>query len=486
MIPSAPRQRTQRSASSSVRGPTLFGTLHSLSKEEQLGEDAKQSVAVPDRGRMPFPEHVRQYFKQLEWNVAALESLFKRVGTFTQTEAFMAGSKATILFRAQHEVVGQLVRCCDAEIEFLSKKLADSEHRSRAAFESPKQKSDQVGWNSVYCSLTALGRICGAARGAVFVIPSDCVVTSGTDFARSLKLAAFVSSTKLTPLDKGALHADILDIASTVAATRCSVNAKAIVDSRRGKHGFSTILACPILNPKGSGSPFGVVALMDKIPPPGGCLTSKLFSVEDEARLSHGAEALAEILDSFGLISSSTTLSFISPTNFENTWNVGTHDDTVLRRVFQDPAPRGYIFRDDGVAPATAARRAEMASSRQRVMISHSSQLVDTLKRCEELEDELLRLRSKLSEKESGIDLLENRLADVVREKERTDKHADSMRLANELILRNTFVIANQTRDPISVVDDTNGIVEVPVVRKVLNTHHVSMGPQSSRRTHLM
>jgi hypothetical protein len=410
-----------------------------------------------------------------------------RLGTFTQTEAFMAGSKATILFRAQHEVVGQLVRCCDAEIEFLSKKLADSEHRSKAAFESPKLKSDHVGWNSIYCSLAALGRVCGAARGAVFVIPSDCVVTSDTDFARSLKLAAFVSSTKLTPLEKGALHADILDIASTVAATRCSVNAKAIADSRKGKHGFSTILACPILNPRGSGSPFGVVALLDKIPPAGGSLTSKLFSVEDEARLSHGSEALAEILDSFGLISATSSLSFISPTNFENTWNVGTHEDTVLRRVFQDPTPRGYIFRDDGVAPTTAARRAEMVTSRQRVMISHSSQLVDTLGRCEELESELRELRSKLLEKVSGIDSLELRLADAVRDKERSEKHADSLRLANELILRNAFVVAGQSHSLVPSVDDVPVNPEAHVQRKVISTpHYVAVGPQSSRRTHRM
>lgn len=472
----------------SARNVTLFGTLHSTSREEVLGEDAKQSIAVPDRGRMPFPEHVKKYFKQLEYNVNSLESLFKHVSSFTQTEAFMAGSKATTLFRAQHEVVGQLVRCCDAEIEFLSKKLADSEHRSKAAFESPKLKSDSLGWNSVYCTLASLGRVCGAGRGAIFVIPSDCVVSSESDFSNSLKLAAFVSSTKLTPLDKGALHADILDIASTVAATRCSVNAKAILDARRGKHGFASILACPILNPRGSGSPFGVVVLMDKIPPPGGSLAAKLFSSEDEARLSHGSETLAEVLDSFGLVSTAAHLTFISPTNFENSWNVGTHEETVLRRVFQDPSPRGYVFRDDGVAPTTAARKAEMASSRQRVMISQSSQLVDTLKRCGELEDELRLVRSELATSGISISTLEQKLEGLLQAKERTDKHADSMRLANELILRNTFVVERQRSEPYSASPPLVGpeLADHTVQKKFGNVSHGSgaVGPQSSRRAH--
>lgn len=495
MIPNAPRQRRGHH---SARGVTLFGTLHSPSREVRLGEDARQSVAVPDKKSTPFPEHVTQYFRQLESNVESLERLFKRVGTFTQTEAFMVGSKATILFRAQHEALAQLVRCCEAEIEFLSKKLADSEQRSLAAFESPKNKSDVIGWNSIYCTLASLGRVCGAGRGAVFIIPAGCVVSCDGELAKSMRLAAFVSSTKLTPLDKGALHADILDIASTVAATRCSVNAKAVEDSRRAKHGFATILACPILNPRGSGSPFGVVVLMEKIPPLRGSSAAKMFSAEDEARLSHGAETLAEMLDSFGLIASSSLASFVSPTNFENIWNVATHENTVLRNSFQDPPPRGYIFRDDGVAPTTAAKRAEMTLSRQRVMISHSSQLIDTLKRCEELENELKTLRELLLGKEGEIHSLDHQLVDVINDKERTRKRADAMRMANELILRNTFVAASRMGvdggDPCDFqcdgVDDASNDAasqqEAPPVhkQKLMNMYHgLTVGPQSSRRS---
>jgi hypothetical protein len=486
MIPSVPRRRAQTSrlgAGNTHRPVTLFGTLHSPSRETELGDDAKQSVSVPEKHVAPFPRHVRQYFRQLEANVDSLERLFKNVSTFTQTEAF----------RAQHDAVAQLVKCCEVEIDFLSKKLGDSEQRSQAPFESPKDKSSLVGWNSVYCNLASLGRVCGAGRAAIFVIPAGCVVSSDAELAKAMKLSSFVSSAKLTPLEKGALHADVLEIAVTVASTRCSVNAKAVVGSRRAKQGFSTILACPILNPRGSGSPFGVVVLMDKVPPPGGSFSSKMFSAEDEARLSHGAELIAEVLDSFSLISASPA-SFLSPTNFENTWNVATHEDTVLRRVFQDAPHRGYIFRDDGVAPTTAARHTEMTSSRQRVMISHSSQIVDALKRCEDLESDLKMARDALSVRAAEIASLEERLVGVVHDRDRTRKSADGMRMANELILRNTFVVANGdqiaansiTAAPSELCDlrSDHEENEYALQKKFKNVYHgLTVGPQSLRRS---
>lgn len=430
------------SASPRSKAPlSIYSTLHSPSREIALGNSAAHAVEIKRKDEVSIPPHLAESFRLLNANLDTLEKMFRRVNTFTQTEIFMAAAKGAVLFESQRQVLAEVVRCCESEIKFLTSKLLDSAEKENDLFASPEEKSATVGWQCIYSTIAGAARVCNAETAALFVLDKGLHDKKPESAAlvekeQSMRMAALVSAHRLTPLDNGTLHLDVLEVVQSVAETKCSVNAKSSQNIRKAKTGFDTILACPIFIPQSDGAVCGVIVLLNRIVEAKNA--AKSFSHEDEGRLFHVAEVVAEILWSFQLATNGSE--FISPTSWENTWNVATHEDAVLRPSFRETVARGFVYRDNGVAPTTSAKHIAMQSSKQRTAIAPSTVLVDVIAECDMLQQSLENAKKEIDSKNLEIAEAGVKMQSLKLDVRNALKQAEEMRMSNERLLRHSFV----------------------------------------------
>lgn len=382
--------------------------------------------------------------------------------------------KGNTLFDQQRNILNDIVKCSEAEIKFLTAKLLDSNTKEQDLFATPQQKSTLIGWQTIYGMLSVTAINSHAEKAALFV----------PEASKGLRLASFVSTDKLTPLSDGSIQVDIVEIAEAVIRTKCSVNARAPVTHRSNqatsphhvKSGYQTILCCPVFR---DAVVVGAVAFLNHRPL-NPTAPIRLFTVEDEARAVHCAENVSQMLTLFQLLENPM---FLSPTNWENTWNIATHSESVLGNYSAEVPSRNFVYRDDGALPTTSAKQVELQTSKQRSVIPPTLHLLDLLTNRTEALKRIAELETMLSLRDQRIQQLESSLLDSKYVAETACKGAETMRMANERLLRQAFVPEGYHDD-----DPTVATYQIPIPQKLPQNFPKpsSVGPKSARRRHYL
>lgn len=436
-------------------------------------------VSVPHRTEPTIPPHLSTAFRQLKNNLDSLENLFRHISTCTQTEIYLSSMKGNTLFDQQRNILSDIVKCSEAEIKFLTAKLLDSNSKEQDIFATPQQKSTLIGWQTIYGMLSVTAVNCHAEQAALFVLDA-------TSSSSGLRLASFVSTDKLTPLADGSLQVDILEIAEAVVRTKCSVNARAPVVQRatqislphqQAKSGYQTIFCCPVFR---ESVVIGALTLLNHRPL-NPTAPVRLFTVEDEARAVHCAENVSQMFTFFQLLEKPA---FLSPTNWENTWIIATHGESVLGNFSNEITSKSFVYRDDGSAPTTSAKQVELQTSKQRAAIPPTVHLKDLLTDRNEAVRRISALEEALLQRDIRIQQLESSLVDTKYVAETACKGAETMRMANERLLRQSFVPEGY-HDSDPAIDSYQ--IPIPVkLPSAFKKPSSSVGPKSARRRHYL
>jgi hypothetical protein len=262
----------------------------------------------------------------------------------------------------------------------------------------------------------------------------------------ALDLLALVRSQPIDAVTCG-VESDIFRTCEVVAKLKCAVNLLPIDDAdgfnrpqqQESAAGAPSLLAAPIYSPASPSLVMGVVAMWRKIAAPGS--PHKGFSKQDEAACERLAAQAAQLISLFSLAGSSpSSANRMSPLSWEETWRSGTSLPTVLSAAPVNPPPRRFVFRHDGVKAATVAEQAQKNDTSVRHVIDSVSAFEDLSHYAEHLQRQVRELQAELAAVRLDIAEASKEKLESQAQAETALRCANTMRIANERLLRNTFV----------------------------------------------
>jgi hypothetical protein len=435
----SPQMKLDTSPDRSPRSPTRSarGAIHPTPK----------LADVNNLGDVEIPHHLQRCLKQLRATADALGETTHNLHCFTQGELFTADKKARVLVQAQRDTLRDLTFFCEREIRFLKSKAMDATRASPSsgAFNSSLTGSASAvrprgggaadaGCIALYGALTATARSHGASSAAIF---------SGSH-GESLDLLALIRSQPIDAINCG-VESDIFRVCQTVAKLKCAVNLfpqstptglseshdKVVLD-------YSSLLGAPIFSPVSPSLVMGVVVLWDKVPVPGNPLRG--FSRQDEAATERLAAQAAQLMALFNLGGHTAAGMRISPLAWEGMWTAGTSLPTVLCTGAVNPPPRRFVFRHDGEKATSVFEQSQKEDTSVRHVIDSVSAFQDMSQYAEQLQKDVAALQQQLAAQRADVSDAERQKHESFAQAESAIRCANLMRIANERLLRNTFV----------------------------------------------
>ena len=389
-----------------------------------------------------IPPHLKRCLNQLRHAADALEDTTRNLHHFTQPELFAADTKARVLVQSQRDTLRDLTFFCEREIRFLRSKIVDVTKNYNGGSLEPQpadrlKTGSECGWISLYGSVAAAARCCGASSAAVFAGSSD----------NALDLLALVRNREITALSCG-VEQDVFSMCQSVVSLRCAVNIIATTPDRpaslhdRNQHAelsYQSLVAAPIFSPVNPSLVIGVVAMWNKIPVPGN--PARGFSRQDEAAVELVSCQAGQIVSMFSLGSvGSCGAEKMSPLAWETLWCAGTHQPIVLCAAPMNPAPRRFVFRHDGERASTTMEQNEKEDTKVRHVIDSSHAFSDISTLAQQLQQDVDELRAQVEAQKFVVAESIEKSVTSKQEASTAVRCANMMRIANERLLRNTFV----------------------------------------------